>query len=83
MRQPSPDQAPKAVACPAVNISVVLVIGIVFSASLRAGDQPARASASADLGVGAEVVLTEPGTMLRDGERQIPSRGERIFGTVQ
>ena len=79
MRQPSPDQAPKAVACPAVNISVVLVIGIVFSASLRAGDQPARATASADLGVGAEVVLTEPGTMLRDGERQIPSRGERIF----
>ena len=26
-----------------------------------------------------EVVLTETGTMLRDGEKQIPSRGERIF----
>ena len=79
MKQPSPDQAHKAVACPAANISVVLAIGILFSASLWAGDHSARASASADLGVGAEVVLTEPGTMLRDGERQIASRGERIF----
>src|SRR5271157_5025207 len=79
MRQPFPDQAPTAAACPAANISVVLAIGILLSASLRAGNQPARASASADLGVGAEVVLTEPGTMLRDEERQIPSRGERVF----
>ena len=69
MMHPSPDQAPKAAACPAVNISVVLAIGILCSASVRAGEQPARASAGADLGVGAEVVLTEPGTMLRDGER--------------
>ncbi len=60
-------------------MSAVLVIGILCSASLRAGDQPARASGNADLGAGTEVVLTEPGTMLRDGERQIPSRGERIF----
>jgi len=52
---------------------------IFCSASLRTGDQPARASASADLDVGMEVVLTETGTMLRDGEKQIPSRGERIF----
>src|SRR5271157_5939248 len=79
MKLPSPDQAPKAAACPPAHISAVLIIGILCAASLRAGNQPARASASADLGVGTEVVLTEPGTMLRDGERQIPSRGERIF----
>ncbi len=79
MRQPSLDQAPKAAACPPAHISAVLVIGILCTASLRAGGQPARASGNADLGVGMEVVLTEPGTMLRDGEKQIPSRGERIF----
>ncbi len=78
-RQPSPDQAAKAAACPPAHISAVLIFGILCAALLRAGDQPARASASADLGIGTEVVLTEPGTMLRDGEKQIPNRGERIF----
>ncbi len=79
MRPLFPEPAPKAAACPAAHISAVLVIGIFCTASLRAGDQPTGASASADLNVGTEVVLTEPGTMLRDGEKQIPNRGERIF----
>ncbi len=68
-----------AAAWPGANICLVLVVGILCSASLRAGDQPLRASGNADLAIGVEVVLTEPGTMLRDGQRQIPSRGERIF----
>ncbi len=79
MRQPSPDPAPKPAAFLPAHIFAVLVIGVLGSAPLRAGEQPAPVSARADLGVGTEVVLTEPGTMLRDGEKQIPNRGERIF----
>jgi tetratricopeptide (TPR) repeat protein len=79
MKLPSPDRASNFVACPVATDCVILAIGIFCTLSLRAADQPASVSAGADLGVGAEVVLTEPGTMLRDGQRQIPSRGERIF----
>ena len=78
MRQPSPDQAPKAAACPPAHISAVLVIGILCSATLRAGDQPARIrqcrSRYRD-----GCCAHRTGNHARDGERQIPSRGERIF----
>jgi len=79
MKQPSPDRDPEVAAFRAAHIFAALLIGVLCSPSVRAGGQPARASASANLGVGAEVVLTEPGTMLRDGEKQIPCHGERIF----
>ena len=57
----------------------LLVVGLFLAGSLQAGDKPGPGSPMAELAVGTDVVLTEPGTMLRDGERQFSSRGERIF----
>src|SRR5271157_1708182 len=65
MRQPSPDQAPEAAACPAAHISAVLVVGILLSASLRAATDPAPRRALTWL------LATCPNRAFRDGPRAV------------
>jgi tetratricopeptide (TPR) repeat protein len=47
------------------------------AAAANGGDSPGRTGAG--LAVGAEVILAEPGIPLRDGDRSVPSGGERLF----
>ncbi|MGC8641867.1 MAG: tetratricopeptide repeat protein [Isosphaeraceae bacterium] len=60
-------------------LPLFVVAGLYLAGPPRADGGPAAAPTSAELMVGAEVVLTEPETMLLDGERKLPSRGERLF----
>jgi len=63
---------------PAV-IAVILGVGLLVSAPVQAGGDPARRSADPELAVQARVVLKDLRTPLRDGDRELPSRGECLF----
>ena len=79
MKQSYLAQAPITVR-PALRTVMVLSLGMLLGpASRSSGDQPTGAPGAPDLSIGADVVLTEPSAVLLDGQRQVPSRGERIF----
>jgi tetratricopeptide (TPR) repeat protein len=63
----------------AATLPGALVLAVVLTGPLRAHDKPEATDPPVPLEVGSEVVLTEPGTMLRDGPRQLSNQGERIF----
>ncbi len=68
--------APK---CDAFPVALIVLVMLLASASQSFADRPVEAPGNADLSIGADVVLTEPDTVLLDGQRQVPNRGERIF----
>jgi tetratricopeptide (TPR) repeat protein len=65
---------------PHLVVSATVMVLVCFLAGLvRAGDMTTGEPTSAGLAVGADVVLREPGILLRDGDHQLSSRGEVIF----
>ena len=69
---------PEGVSAPGI-FALSLVLGSLLAGSPGVAENPDSISPQAELTVGTEVVLAEPGTMLRDGDRQLPSRGECVF----
>lgn len=79
MRNMAVSQDPQATRPSAAVRASILILGILACRPLHASSDPTREASPADLNVRAMVVLKDPGTALRDGDRQLPNRGERLF----
>jgi tetratricopeptide (TPR) repeat protein len=79
MRKMAVSQDPQASRISAAVRASILILGILACRPLHAGSDPTREASPADLSVRAMVLLKDPGTALRDGDRQFPNRGERLF----